>query len=91
MDSSLSIVPPVNPRPLPLIFAMGTPQAAAMGATISVVLSPTPPVLCLSTLMPLISCRSMVCPECSMASVRQNVSRLSMPWKQMAISSADVW
>ena len=48
---SLSIVPPVKPRPRPLILATGTPQAAAAGPAISVVLSPTPPVLCLSTLI----------------------------------------
>ena len=47
--SSLSIVPPVNPRPLPLILATVHPAALAIGATISVVLSPTPPDECLST------------------------------------------
>ena len=48
MDSSLSMVPPVSPRPLPDILAILQPAAAAIGATISVVLSPTPPVECLS-------------------------------------------
>ena len=48
----LSMVPPVWPRPRPLILAILTPQAATMGVITSVVLSPTPPVECLSTLMP---------------------------------------
>ena len=47
--SSLSSVPPVCPSPRPLIFPNGTPQAATIGPTASVVLSPTPPVECLST------------------------------------------
>ena len=52
IDSSLSIVPPVNPRPRPLILATLPPHAATSGPTTRVVLSPTPPVLCLSTLIP---------------------------------------
>jgi len=77
IDSSLSTVPPVNPRPRPLILAMGTMQAAAIGATISVVLSPTPPVECLSTLMPLMEERSTVSPEYRMALVSSNISSRS--------------
>ena len=50
--SSLSMVPPVCPSPRPLIFATEMPQAATMGASASEVLSPTPPVLCLSTFTP---------------------------------------
>ena len=50
--SSLSTVPPVCPRPRPLILATLTPQAATMGPVTRVVLSPTPPVLCLSALIP---------------------------------------
>ena len=50
--SSLSSVPPVCPRPRPDIIGTGTPHAAASGARISDVLSPTPPVLCLSTFTP---------------------------------------
>ena len=42
-------MPPVWPSPRPLIFPNGTPQAATIGPTASVVLSPTPPVECLST------------------------------------------
>ena len=49
IDSSLSSVPPVCPSPRPLIFPTGTPQAATIGPTAIEVLSPTPPVECLST------------------------------------------
>ena len=45
-------MPPVWPRPRPDIIGTGTPHAAASGASTSDVLSPTPPVLCLSTLTP---------------------------------------
>jgi hypothetical protein len=47
--SSLSSVPPVCPRPRPDIFAKASPAAAIRGTSTSEVLSPTPPVLCLST------------------------------------------
>ena len=40
------------PRPRPDIFGTTTPQAAASGARMMDTLSPTPPVLCLPTLMP---------------------------------------
>ena len=61
--SILSMVPPVWPRPRPLILATGTPQAATMGTMTSVVLSPTPPVECLSTLTPGIEDKSTLSPE----------------------------
>lgn len=63
IDSSLSTVPPVCPRPRPDIFATFAPHAATIGAMISVVLSPTPPVECLSTLVPSIPERSTISPE----------------------------
>ena len=72
--SSLSIVPPVCPSPLPLIFATLPPSAATIGARTSEVLSPTPPVLCLSTLIPLIPDKSSLSPLFSIASVRLRVS-----------------
>src|SRR5581483_1980406 len=63
-DSSLSRVPPVCPRPRPLIFPNGTPQAATIGPTASDVLSPTPPVECLSTTRrPSAPLRSIVSPR----------------------------
>ena len=89
MDSILSTVPPVKPSPRPLILAIGTPQAEASGATISVVLSPTPPVECLSTLIPGIDDRSTVSPEYRIASVSSKVSLRESPRKKIAIKSAD--
>ena len=76
IDSSLSSVPPVKPSPLPLIFATGTPQAATTGPRTSVILSPTPPVECLSTMIPGIGERSTTSPESRITSVRV-VSSLS--------------
>ena len=88
IDSSLSTVPPVNPSPLPLILATGTPQAAVSGPTTIVVLSPTPPVECLSTLMPLIDDRSTTSPENFIAFVREYISSLSRPLIYAAIRNA---
>ena len=62
IDSNLSSVPPVCPRPLPLILAIFTPSAEASGPTTKLVLSPTPPVECLSHLMPSILDKSMLSP-----------------------------
>ena len=44
-------MPPVWPKPLPLILATLTPNEATKGAKTIVVLSPTPPVECLSTML----------------------------------------
>jgi hypothetical protein len=51
-------------------------------------LSPTPPVLCLSTLMPGMSDKSTRTPELTMASVSTDVSSEVIPRRRMAISSA---
>ena len=88
MDSSLSRVPPVCPSPRPLILATGTPQAATSGARISVVVSPTPPVECLSTFTPGMRERSAISPEWAMARVSSLVSSGVMPLRRMAMSSA---
>ncbi len=89
MLSSLSTVPPVWPRPRPLILAIFTPQAAAMGPQIREVLSPTPPVECLSTFTPGMGDKSAISPERAMLRVRPTVSSRLMPWKKMAISRAE--
>ena len=89
--SNLSKVPPVCPKPLPDIFATGAPQAATNGANAIVVLSPTPPVLCLSTFIPPISDKSMTSPEFIIASVRYTVSSLSILFIYIAIKSAAAW
>jgi len=89
-DENLSMVPPVCPSPRPLNMAHGTPQAATMGPRISVVLSPTPPVLCLSTLRPGTDERSIRAPESLISRVSARVSSVLMPRQQMAMSSAQV-
>ena len=63
IDSSLSSVPPVWPSARPEIIGTVTPAAAASGAAIRLVLSPTPPVECLSTLTPGTAERSTLSPE----------------------------
>ena len=62
IDSNLSIVPPVKPSPLPDIFATGIPRDAIIGIKIKVILSPTPPVECLSITSPK-SDKSRISPE----------------------------
>ena len=91
MDSSLSSVPPVWPSARPDIMGTTTPAAAASGATIRLVLSPTPPVECLSTFTPGMEERSTVSPERSMHSVRRLTSRSDMPEKKTAIRKDDIW
>ncbi len=49
MASSLSSVPPVWPRPRPAACGTAAPQAITTGTSGMVILSPTPPVECLST------------------------------------------
>ena len=90
MDSSLSKVPPVWPRPLPLIFATVPPHAATSGATINVVVSPTPPVECLSSLIPGKSLRSTTSPECIILIVRSAVSLDVIPLCKIAIIILDI-
>ena len=86
----MSSVPPVCPRPRPDILAMRTPWAATMGSSASEVLSPTPPVECLSAFTPDMELRSSVSPERIMASVSSSVSRRVMPRQTMAIRRAEV-
>ena len=69
-------------------MAQGTPQDATIGPRTRVVLSPTPPVECLSTFTPGSEARSMRVPESRMARVSARVSRVSMPRQQMAMSRA---
>ena len=79
MLSILSTVPPVCPSPRPLIFATFTPHDAAIGTITRLVLSPTPPVECLSTVTPSTPERSTVSPECAIARVSRAVSRAVIP------------
>ncbi len=92
IDSSLSSVPPVWPSPRPLIFPSGTPHAATIGPTASDVLSPTPPVECLSTtLRPSARPRSIVSPLLIIASVSAYVSVSERPRKYTAMQNAASW
>jgi len=88
MAAYLSTVPPVWPRPRPLNMAQGMPQEATMGPRIRVVLSPTPPVECLSTFTPGTEARFTLSPESRMPRVRARVSSTSMPRQQMAMRRA---
>ena len=87
--SSLSIVPPVCPRPRPDILATGIPMEAASGVRTKDVLSPTPPVLCLSALSPLIADRSSISPLRAISIVRAAVSLSVIPIKYIAINRAE--
>ena len=68
---------------------MAAPQAATRGVRISEILSPTPPVECLSTVRRERRDRSRRSPEAIITSVQRASSRGSSPWKKMAMSSAD--
>ena len=87
MDSSLSRVPPVWPRPRPDIIGTAMPQAATMGASGMLILSPTPPVECLSTFGAGMCPSSSTSPEPSMASVHGANSSVEKPLMKMAMSS----
>ena len=89
MASNLSSVPPVWPRARPLIMGTATPQAAARGATRKLVLSPTPPVECLSTAALPSRAGENFSPESRMARVRARVSSSESPRSQAAISQAE--
>ena len=88
IDSSLSTVPPVKPKPLPDIFATGTPSDAIIGINTNVILSPTPPVLCLSITVLEIFDKSRISPECAISNVKFVVSSLFNPLIYIAIISA---
>ena len=91
IDSSLSTVPPVNPRPLPDIFATGTPSDATNGNKHIDTLSPTPPVECLSTIILLSFDKSRISPELAIAIVKSVVSCLVIPFRKIAITNAAAW
>ena len=90
-DSSLSSVPPVWASARPLSFGTFTPHAAANGPATSVTLSPTPPVECLSTLIPGMEWRSRTSPLATIAWVSARVSDGVMPRTHTAISQAAIW
>ena len=90
IDSSLSSVPPVWPSPRPDSCGTATPQAATSGASGSVILSPTPPVECLSDVGRDSPEKSIRSPEAIIAAVQRAISSRSMPLSRIAIASADI-
>ena len=88
MDSNLSTVPPVNPNPLPDIFATGIPSEAIIGNSIIDTLSPTPPVLCLSTTFSPNFDKSNTSPEFAIANVKFTISSSVIPFIYIAITNA---
>ena len=90
MDSSLSRVPPVWPRPRPDSWGTATPQAATSGASGRVILSPTPPVECLSAVGRDSPEKSIRSPDAIIASVQRAISRRFMPLSRIAIASDDI-
>ncbi len=83
-------MPPVWPRPRPDIFTKASPAAATSGTSAIEVLSPTPPVLCLSTTGRSVG-HSNVVPLATIALVRASVSAGVIPRQHTAISQAATW
>ena len=90
IDSSLSRVPPVWPSPRPESWGTATPHAATSGASGRVILSPTPPVECLSAVGRDSAEKSIRSPEAIIAAVQRAISRGTMPLSRIAIASADI-
>ena len=90
MVSSLSSVPPVWPSPRPDSCGTAAPHAATSGVSGRVILSPTPPVECLSTVGRGIPDRSRRSPEAIIAAVQREISARLMPRSRMAMASADI-
>jgi hypothetical protein len=83
-------VPPVWPSPRPESCGTATPHAATSGASGSVILSPTPPVECLSAVGRDSPEKSIRSPLAIMASVQRAISSRSMPLSRIAMASADI-
>ncbi len=90
MDSNLSSVPPVWPSPRPDSWGTAAPQAATSGARGNVILSPTPPVECLSTVGRGRPLKSIVDPDAIIADVHRLSSERVMPRQKMAIARAAI-
>jgi len=75
MASDLSKVPPVWPSPLPEIFGTMIPSSAIRGAMMKEVLSPIPPLECLSMIcFPYFADQSIFIPDSAMAKVKYALS-----------------
>ena len=78
------------PRPLPLIFTTGIPSDAIIGTKINVILSPTPPVECLSKENFETPSISKTSPVSTIAFVRFDASSAVIPFKYVAIRKAEI-
>ena len=83
-------MPPVWPRPRPDSCGTATPNAATSGASGSVILSPTPPVECLSTVGLPSPAKLIRSPEAIIASVITRISSRVMPFSSTAIANAAI-
>src|SRR5690606_34275399 len=90
IDSSLSSVPPVCPSPRPDSCGTYAPQAATSGASGRVILSPTPPVECLSAVGRSRTDQSIRSPESIIAAVQSAISRRVMPLSRIAMANAAI-
>ena len=93
MAESLSSVPPVWPSPRPEIIGTKPPQAATIGASIRLTLSPTPPVECLSSTGPrsFNSSQRSTVPDAIRPRVNATRSAMVMSRKNTAIAKAATW
>ena len=78
------------PRPRPESWGTATPQAATRGASGRVILSPTPPVECLSAVGREREEKSIRSPEAIIAPVQREISLRFMPLRRIAIASDDI-
>ena len=78
------------PNPRPLIIGTSKSQQANIGPSINEVLSPSPPVECLSTLGRS-ETLSMQLPVAIIASVNCEISSGSIPRMKIAIANAAIW
>ena len=90
IDSSLSSVPPVCPSPLPESCGTATPKEATSGASGRVILSPTPPVECLSAVGRASPEKSIRSPEAIIAAVHREISRRLIPLRKIAMARAPI-
>ncbi len=90
IDSSLSSVPPVCPSPRPDSCGTAAPQAATTGASGRVILSPTPPVECLSVVGRSRVEKSIRSPEAIIAAVQRASSAGVIPLSRIAIARAAI-
>ena len=86
----MSSVPPVWPRPRPESWGTATPKTATSGARGRVILSPTPPVECLSLVGRPREEKSMRSPDAIMAAVHREISARSMPLSRIAMLRAAI-